>query len=250
LDRKTLQEIFKLVKVPLIMVGVLWLVHFWKISSNHNFGQYGVFPREWSGMKGILLAPFIHGDFKHLISNSVPLLVLTTILIYFYRKVALPVFVIIYVLTGFAVWLLARRSYHIGASGVVYGLVSFIFWSGIFRRNLRSIVLALVVTILYSGYFAGIVPNEDGVSWESHLFGAFAGLIVAFLVKGIVEDEDIERDPWADEELEPSQYYLPRDTFEKTKAERYAEQQRWLAEQKARKEAERLRQSGWESDST
>ncbi len=232
------------------MVGVLWLVHIWKISSDHNFGQYGVFPREWSGMKGILFAPFIHGDLKHLISNSVPLIVLTTILIYFYRKVAFPVFTIVYLLTGFAVWLFARRSYHIGASGVVYGLVSFIFWSGIFRRNLRSIVLALVVTILYSGYFAGIVPNEDGVSWESHLFGAFAGLIVAFMVKGIVEDEEIKVDPWADEELEPDQYYLPRDTFEKTKAERFAERQRQIREEQARIAAEKARNTGWESDST
>jgi membrane associated rhomboid family serine protease len=233
------------------MIGVLWLVHILKITTDYNFGQYGVFPREWSGMKGILFAPFIHGDFKHLISNSVPLLVLTTILIYFYRKVALPVFVIIYILTGFTVWMFARRSYHIGASGVVYGLVSFIFWSGVFRRNIRSIVLALVVTILYSGYFAGIVPGEDGISWESHLFGAIAGLIVAFLVKGVVEDEDIKIDPWADEHLEPERYYLPRDTFEKTKAQRFAEQQQRIAEEKARIAEERIRRSGgWESDTT
>lgn len=234
-----------------MMVGVLWIVHILKITTDYNFGQYGVFPREWSGMKGILFAPFIHGDFKHLISNSIPLLVLTTILIYFYKKVALPVFVLIYILTGFAVWLFARRSYHIGASGVVYGLISFVFWSGVFRRNLRSIVLALVVTILYSGYFAGIVPGEDGISWESHLFGAIAGLIVAFLVKGILEDEDVEVDPWADEKLEPEKYYLPRDAFEKTKAERFTEQQQKIAEEKARLAAERSRRSGgWESDST
>ncbi len=233
------------------MVGILWLVHFWKVSSDYNFGQYGIFPREWSGLKGILFAPLIHGDFKHLISNSVPLLVLTSILLYFYKKVALPVFSIVYILTGFAVWLFARRSYHIGASGIVYALVSFIFWSGVFRRNLRSIVLALVVTILYSGYFAGIVPTEDGVSWESHLFGALAGLVVAFLVKGIVEDEDVKSDPWEDEELEPSKYYLPRDTFDKTKAERIAEREQRIAEEKRRLSERGDRPPGtWSSDNT
>ncbi|GLR16838.1 rhomboid family intramembrane serine protease [Portibacter lacus] len=251
MDKKTIIDIYNLIKVPLILVGVLWLVHIAKISTDYNFGRYGVFPREWSGLKGILFAPLIHGDFKHLISNSVPLLVLTTIIIYFYRKVALPVYVLIYILTGFAVWLFARRSYHIGASGVVYGLVSFVFWSGVFRRNLRSIVLALVVTILYSGYFAGIVPGEDGVSWESHLFGAIAGLIVSFMVKGIVEDEDVKEDPWADEKLEPERYFFPRDIFEKTKAQRYAEIQQKQLEERARVAAEKARQAGgWESNNT
>lgn len=111
--------------------------------------------------------------------------------------------------------------------------------------------MALVVTILYSGYFAGIVPTKDGISWESHLFGAIAGLIVAFLVKGIVEDEDVKVDPWADEKLEASKYYLPRDTFEKTKKERYEEQQEKIAEERARLAAERIKkQGGWESDIT
>lgn len=219
-----------------MLVLVLWFVHFIKISTNIPLGSYGVFPREWSGIKGIFLSPLIHGDFQHLISNSIPLLVLTTILGYFYRKVAMPVFILIYLMTGIAVWLFARRSIHIGASGVVYGLLSFIFWSGVFRRNLRSIVLALVVTILYSGYFAGIIPTKEGISWESHLFGAISGIIMAFLVKGIVEDEDKKQDPWTDESEEPGAYLLPRDTFEKTKAERLAEEQ--------------ANQNFWNSDST
>lgn len=223
MDKKTFIALYEVVKVPLLLVAVLWVVHFIKISTNIPIGSYGVFPREVSGLKGILLSPLIHADFQHLISNSIPLLVLTSILGYFYRKVAVSSFVLIYILTGFAVWLFARRSFHIGASGVVYGLVSFVFWSGVFRRNLRSIVLALIVTILYSGYFAGMVPTKEGISWESHLFGAFSGLIVAFLVKGIVEDEDKKVDPWEEETNEPSKYFLPRDAFEKTIAQREAE---------------------------
>ncbi len=225
-------------------VAVLWIVHFIGLSTNLNLEYYGVFPREWSGIKGIFFSPLIHGSFEHLISNSIPLIVLMTILGYFYKKVAIPVFVIIYLLTGLAVWLFARRSIHIGASGVVYGLVSFVFWSGIFRRNLRSIVLALIVTILYSGYFAGVLPTKEGISWESHLFGALAGLMVAFLVKGIVEDDDKKENPWEGEEDEPQNYLLPRDVFEKTKAERYAE------EQFKRNQETIWKSGGWNSDNT
>jgi len=95
--------------------------------------------------------------------------------------VGMTSFFMIYIITGFSVWLFGRSVYHIGASGVVYGLISFIFWSGVFRRNLKSIVLALIVIILYSGYLGGIVPNKEGISWESHLLGGIVGIVVASL---------------------------------------------------------------------
>ncbi len=144
-------------------------------------------------------------------------------------------FVFIYLLTGFSVWLFGRSVYHIGASGVVYGLVSFIFWSGIFRRNIKSIVLALIVTILYSGYLQGIVPFQEGISWESHLLGGIVGIIVAFLFKGIIEQDEEQPDPWANESTD-QEYYLARDTFEMTKEERRiaeekAAYEKWLEEQ-------------------
>lgn len=200
-----------------------------------DFSDWGIFPREWDGIFGIIAAPYIHSDFQHLASNSVPLVVLTTIMMFFYSRVAIPSYFIIQFLTGFAVWLFARPSYHIGASGIVYGLVAFVFWSGVFRRNMRSIVLALIVVILYSGYFHGIVPNKEGVSWESHLFGGLVGIFTAFLFKDIKETGDEVHDPWADEE-EPSRYFLPRDTFEKTK---------WQREQDRR-----LDERSWDSDHT
>jgi len=126
----------------------------------------------------------------------------------------------VYLLTGAAVWLFGRSVYHIGASGVVYGLISFIFWSGVFRRNIKSIVLALIVTILYAGYLEGIVPLKEGVSWESHLLGAIAGIFVAYFLKSLIEREEEIRDPWANESNEPTEYYLARDTFEMTRSER------------------------------
>lgn len=117
-----------------------------------------------------------------------------------------------------------RSVYHIGASGVVYGLIAFIFWTGIFRRNIKSIVLALVVVILYSGYFGGIVPFKEGVSWESHLLGGIVGIVIAFIFKSIVEVDEEENPVWAQELEGDEKHFLPRDSFVKTKAEKLKEQ--------------------------
>lgn len=136
-------------------------------------------------------------------------------------------FWMIYFLTGAAVWLFARPVSHIGASGVVYGLVAFIFWNGIFRRSLRSIILAAVVMLLYSGMFMGVLPDQEGISWESHLLGSLMGIFTSFWFKGELEDDEAEHrhDPFADERDVEKQYFLPRDVFEKTKAERIAEEE-------------------------
>lgn len=234
MDQKVV-EYFSKLKFPISLVVIIWAVETYESLTNIELSKYGIFPREWDGFLGIITAPYLHSDFEHLMSNTVPLFVLTTIMVFFYKRVAIPSYIIIQILTGFSVWLFARQSYHIGASGVVYGLVAFVFWSGVFRRNIRSIILALIVVILYSGYFHGIVPNKDGVSWESHLFGGLVGIFTAFLFKDLKEPEDVIRDPWEDEE-EPSTPFLPQDTFEKTRIQRQHE--------------EMMRRRGWESDST
>lgn len=235
-------HLLKSLRVPAFLVIILWAVHFAKVIWKLNLGQFGVFPRAIDGIKGIFLSPFIHGDFQHLFSNSFPIFFLTFMIVYFYRKISIPSIVLIYLLTGFSVWLFGREVYHIGASGVAYGMVSFVFWSGLFRRNVRSIVLALVVLFLYQGYFLGIMPNQEGISWESHLLGAIVGIIVSAIFKGVEEEGEISNTAW-DEPDAPEQFFLPRDTFEKTKAERIWEaEQRRLAEQQARDQ--------WNSDST
>lgn len=214
-------DIIKKLVFPISIVTVMWLVKIVEVARNHKYTVWGIFPRDLDGVIGILTAPFIHSDWQHLMSNSLPLFMLTSILMVFYKRVAIPSFLIITVLTGFTVWLFARESYHVGASGVVYGLVAFLAWTGIFRRNLKSIILALIVLVMYSGYFHGIVPNKEGVSWESHLFGGLVGIFTAFLFKNVKEDDEALRpDPWADQ-IGTEQYFLPRDTFDKTKQERY-----------------------------
>lgn len=180
---------------------------------NISFYQIGgVYPRTISGMPGILLSPFLHGSFMHLINNSAPLLVLTVIIIYFFKDVATESLLLIYVLTGVMVWLFARPVYHIGASGVVYGMVSFVFWCGIFVRNIKTIILALIVAILYSGMFLGVLPNQEGISWESHLMGGIIGIFVAYIMRDKIKSLDPPEQPkWEDEE--PSRYFFDRDVF-------------------------------------
>jgi len=230
------------VTYPFILIVILWICHFYNEYHNHIYNTWGIYPRAIDGLKGIFASPLLHSDWNHLISNSVPMFVLTTLMVIFYRRVALASFIIIYILVGLAVWLFAREVYHIGASGVVYGLVSFVLWSGIFRKNTRSIVLSLVIVILYSGYLAGIIPGKEGISWESHLFGAIIGVFVAYVFKDILAPDEIELDPWLDEDDSKRTFYLPRDIFAKTKRERAQE----LLD--ARREQEGL--GGWEQNST
>ncbi len=220
---KKLTESFK---NALFLVSILWVIHLFQIATTVDLGFLGIYPRQVWGLKGILTAPLIHADWHHLISNSVPLFVLGTTIFFFYSRVALRSYLMIYLLTGLTVWLFARNVFHIGASGVVYGLVSFVFWNGIFRRSLQSIVLALIITFLYSGYFAGILPNQEGISWESHLLGGLVGIFVAYYFKEEIElDEKRELASWEIEPEKDATYFLDRTIFDKTKAERLKEQQ-------------------------
>lgn len=224
-----LKSILRALKVPLLSVLVLWCIHLLVVIFDINVAQYALVPRRVFGLDGILTSPLLHSDWGHLFNNSFPLLVTGTIMYYFYRKAAIPALIIIYLLTGLAVWLFGHSGYHIGASGVAYGMVSFIFWSGLFRRNIEAITMALIVVLLYSGMIVGIFPDEPGISWESHLFGAIMGLLTAILFSGVdvPEKKSSEYD-----EKDPEPFFAP-DIFDKTKEQRRqeqleAERQRWL----------------------
>jgi len=218
-------------KFSIYFVVLIWVVHLFQFFSTIDLGYLGIRPRMTFGLRGIIFAPLIHdnSDFAHIISNSAPMLVLMTLIKFFYRRVALRSFIMIYILTGLAVWLFARPVYHIGASGVVYGLVSFVFWTGIFRRNIKSIVLALIVTFLYSGFLWGVLPYQEGISWESHLFGAIAGIFTAYWYKEEIERDEVpeELPEWATKEENPldQPFFLDRDIFNKTKEERLRDAQ-------------------------
>jgi membrane associated rhomboid family serine protease len=194
---KLSKDLFKRLLIPLIFPILLWLIQLISNLFNLDLYKLGVLPRTVSGLIGILTSPLIHSGFSHLISNTFPLIVLGIGIFYFYPKVAYKVFIIIYLGTGILVWLFAREAYHIGASGIVYGFISFVFFSGVFRRDNRSIALALVVVFLYGGVIWGILPIQKGVSWESHLFGGIVGIISAFMFRKIDPPKKYE---WEDEE--------------------------------------------------
>jgi len=182
---------------PLFFPVALWVVHLLSLMLNEDLSNLGLLPRNLLGLLGIVTAPLIHADFSHLISNTIPLIILGWIIFSFYPKVSYILFVFIYFFTGLFVWIFARHVYHIGASGIVYGFVSFLFFSGIFRRDNKSIALALVITFLYGGLVWGMIPGLKGISWESHLFGAITGLIAAYLFRKI--DPPSKKYDWEDE---------------------------------------------------
>ncbi len=182
---------------PLLFPFVLWLVHLLSLLFSEDLSKLGLLPRNLVGLLGIFTSPLIHADFSHLISNTIPLIVLGYIIFSFYPKVSYILFIFIYFFTGLLVWIFARQVFHIGASGVVYGFVSFLFFSGIFRRDNTSIALALVITFLYGGLVWGMIPGWKGISWESHLFGAITGLIAAYLFRKI--DPPKKKYDWEDE---------------------------------------------------
>ncbi len=161
----------------------LWIIKIIEVALNISFIQYGLLPHHLSGLIGIITYPLIHANFNHLISNSIPLLFLGTGLIYFYPNASLKVFLLIYFIPGILIWFFARPAYHIGASGLVYGLVTFFFFSGIIRRDNRSIALALVVTFLYGSLVWGVLPIDKTISWEGHLFGSLTGILCAVIFR-------------------------------------------------------------------
>ena len=145
--------------IPLSFPLILWIIYLISYIFNIDLTRMGLLPRNLIGLLGIVTSPLIHADFSHLISNTIPLTILGVIIFSFYPKVSYILFIFIYILTGLLVWIFARQVFHIGASGVVYGFVSFLFFSGIFRRDNKSIALALVITFLYGGLVWGMIPG-------------------------------------------------------------------------------------------
>lgn len=168
---------------PTLFVLLLWIVKVVEHLSGASFTQLGIYPLSWRGLPGIFLAVFIHADFGHLISNTFPLLVLGSMLFYFYRQVAPTIFVLAILITGFWVWMLAREAWHVGASGLIYSLAAFLFTSGIIRKHPRLMATSLIVVFLYGGMVWGIFPLREQVSWESHLLGLISGLLLALFFR-------------------------------------------------------------------
>jgi membrane associated rhomboid family serine protease len=193
------KKMFLAMIIPGIFIALMWLVKITEVLLEINLSGFGIYPLTVKGLAGIVFSPFIHSDFNHLFNNSLPLFFLATALFYFYSEVALKVFSWSYFLTGLLVWLAGREAWHIGASGLVYGLASFLFFSGILRRHFRLIALSLLIVFLYGSMVWGIFPGiYKNVSWESHMLGFFSGVVLALWYR--LEGPQRPVYKWMDEE--------------------------------------------------
>lgn len=162
---------------------VLWLLKIVETALGADFTRFGVYPGQVHGLDGILWSPLIHSSYAHLFANTAPLLVLGTALLYGYPRSARIVIPAVYLGCGFGVWLFAREAFHVGASGLIFGFLAFIFAAGALRWDRRAIALSMVVFLLYGGMIWGVLPGRPGISFESHLIGALTGIGLAVLLR-------------------------------------------------------------------
>lgn len=169
--------------IPLLWILAIWFVYWVEVTFGFSLNSYGIRARTFVGLRGILFSPFIHGSVGHLWSNSLPLLILSMALLYFYKPIAWKVLIFGGLFTGGLTWVIAESGTHIGASGIVYLLASFLFFKGISSKNYRLMALSLIVVFVYGGLAWGVFPGEKGISWEGHLSGAISGGVFAWFFR-------------------------------------------------------------------
>ena len=179
MKRKNLKSL----KFSAIILIIIWSVKLFEIVFDYDFTEYGVLPRNFNGLIGILFSPLIHSDVNHLLSNSLPVIILCLLIFNFYSQIAKKIFIYLYFISGLWLWCIGRESFHIGASGLIYAMASFLFFSGILRKNSQLSAVALLVIFIYGGLFWGLFPIDKNVSWEGHLTGFIAGILVSFICR-------------------------------------------------------------------
>ena len=186
---------------PSVIVFIFWILKIFEQTTGISLVKLGIYPLHAKGLPGILFSPFIHSDYEHLISNSIPFFILMFALIYYYRSISYRIFIQLFLLSGICVWLSGREAWHIGASGVVYAMAAFHFVSGIIKNDTRLLTLSVTVVFLYGGLVWGMLPIQPDISWEGHLWGAISGIVVAWHYRKYIirrdkfdweEDEDEE----------------------------------------------------------
>lgn len=172
--------------LPLLAVLSIWIVFWFEIRFQVNWNHLGIYPRTLMGLRGIVLSPFIHGSLEHLYNNTLPLAILMASLVYFYRRSAFKVLLYGILFSGLITWSIGRPSHHIGASGIIYMMASFMFFKGIFTKHYRLVALSLIIVFIYGSMVWYIFPVQDGISWEGHLGGFATGLLLAIFIKSKV----------------------------------------------------------------
>jgi len=173
----------------IVFVVLIWLSFIVDYAGlfEWDLSRLGILPGVVDGLIGIVFSPFIHGSFSHLLSNTLPLLIMIWFLFYFYSKIAFGAFVCLWLSSGFFTWLIGRGAYHVGASGLVFALLFFLFFSGIFRKYIPLVAVSMIVAFIYGSTIWSIFPITEmvdaSISWEGHLSGAISGLIFAIVFR-------------------------------------------------------------------
>jgi len=172
---------------PVLLIVIIWVIHIFQWEQQANWAHLGIYPRATQGLMGIITSPLIHANFKHLFSNTVPLFILGWCLFYFYKDLSYLVAPILWIGTGFITWCIGRESWHVGSSGLIYGMAFFLFFSGILRKYIPLMAISLLVVFLYGSLVFNMLPIAEladySISWEGHLSGGITGLLAAVIFR-------------------------------------------------------------------
>ena len=189
--------------LPMFMVLLMWSVFWVEIQFGVSFNAYGIRPRRLLGLRGVVFSPFIHGSLGHLYNNTLPIAILSLTLAYFYKNTRFQVMFFGTLLSGLLTWIIGRDSYHIGASGIIYMLASYVFFKGVFAKHYRLIALSLATVFIYGSLLWYIFPIEEDISWEGHLSGFLTGLFLARVLK--TEIPVSKKYVWEEEGFDPEE---------------------------------------------
>jgi len=209
-SRRAQSSFLLALKIALVFIGILWTVFILDAAFGLRLGRFGLRPGSVPGLIGVLTAPLLHGSFEHILSNTLPMLISLTATLFFYPSSALRVIPLTWLGSGLLAWLIGRPSLHYGASGLIYGLLAFVFVSGLLRRDMRSIAVSLLVGFLYGSMVWGVLPIRPHMSWEMHLSGAVIGVLLAI---GFRKRDRVPlvRYDWEDDDSVPEWYPEPED---------------------------------------
>jgi len=192
-------------KMSLVAIGILWTIFIFDIVFGLNLGRFGLRPGSIPGLLGIVTAPLLHANFQHILSNTFPLFLSLTATLYLYPRASIRVIPLIWIGSGTLAWFIGRSTLHIGASGMIYGLLAYVFVSGILRRDMRSVSVSLLIGFLYGSMVWGVLPIRPHMSWEMHLSGAIFGIVLAFVFRKW-DRTPVLRYDWEDDESVPEWY--------------------------------------------
>ena len=205
------KELTQVLKFPFLLIAICWIIFLVNFIFDLNFYQFGISPRKLSGLIGVLVAPILHVELNHLLNNTIPVFILTTTLFYFYKSIAWPVFLWIYFISDIWLWIGGRNNditphYHFGASILIYGLFTFIFLSGILRKHQQLMVVSAIVVFFYGSITWGVLPSNDSISWEGHLFASICGALTAYYYKSEgPQKKEYQWEEYEDNDLEDLQ---------------------------------------------